>query len=318
MSLSPYVATLGRGPGRSRSLTQVEAAEAMKVMLSGRAAPEAVGALLMLLRMKGETPEEIAGFASAAQAAAPELPKVALDWPSYAAGRTRGLPWFLLSARLVAMAGFPVLLHGRNGSDSAVRAHLGAAGIPLADSGAAIQAGLDAAGIAYAPLEQLHPGLFNLLDLRRALGLRSCINTVCRMLNPARAAASVQGVFHPSYRLVQTEAAQIMGWSALTVIKGGGGEFERHPGKALECFGLRAGLPFDDILDAIAPGEARRLSDVPPEVDLAGLWSGKQNDPFAAAIVIGTAALALSTLDVQQPMETAQHLWTARHSALAA
>ena len=101
MSLATHVRTLGRGPGRSRSLTREEAAEAMALMLDG-AAPEAVGALLMLLRMKGETADEIAGFAEAAQAALREVGPVDLDWPSYAAGRTRGAPWFLLSAQLVA------------------------------------------------------------------------------------------------------------------------------------------------------------------------------------------------------------------------
>ena len=65
MTLAEHVRTLGRGPGRSRSLTQDEAADAMRLMLQGDAAPEAVGALLMLLRMKGETAEEIAGFARA-------------------------------------------------------------------------------------------------------------------------------------------------------------------------------------------------------------------------------------------------------------
>jgi hypothetical protein len=68
MSLALHVQTLGRGPGRSRALTDDEAADAMRVMLQGDAAPEAVGALLMLLRMKGETADEIAGFSRAAQA----------------------------------------------------------------------------------------------------------------------------------------------------------------------------------------------------------------------------------------------------------
>ena len=115
MSLAEHVRILGRGPGRSRSLTEAEARDAMEIVLSGAAAPEAVGALLMLLRMKGETAEEIAGLAAGAQAGLPALPPVDLDWPSYAAGRSRGLPWFLLAARLVAMDGHRVLLHGWNG-----------------------------------------------------------------------------------------------------------------------------------------------------------------------------------------------------------
>ena len=140
MSLATHVRTLGRGPGRSRSLTREEAAEAMALMLSGAAEPEAVGALLMLLRMKGETAEEIAGFTEAAQGALPDLGAVDLDWPSYAAGRTRGLPWFLLSARLVAEAGHRVLLHGWNGPDGAVRDGLARAGVAVADTR---RAGLD-------------------------------------------------------------------------------------------------------------------------------------------------------------------------------
>mgnify|MGYP000294529187 CR=1 FL=1 len=112
MSLADHVRTLGRGPGRSRSLTEAEARDAMQIMLAGNAAPEAIGALLMLLRMKGETAQEIAGFAAAAQAFGDPGRCADLDWPVYAAGRTRGLPWFLLSARLVAAAGHKVLLHG--------------------------------------------------------------------------------------------------------------------------------------------------------------------------------------------------------------
>lgn len=65
MSLSEHVRTLARGSGRARSLTFDEAGETMALMLDG-AAPEAVGALLMLLRRKGETAQEIAGFAAAA------------------------------------------------------------------------------------------------------------------------------------------------------------------------------------------------------------------------------------------------------------
>ena len=309
--LAPLVATVGRGPGRSRSLTQAEAAEAMEIMLSGHAAPEAIGALLMLLRMKGETADEIAGFAQAAQGAGPALPRADLDWPSYAAGRTRGLPWFLLSVRLLAQAGHRVVLHGWNGSDASVRAHLDQAGIALAQDPRAAEAALARAGAVYLPLEHMHPGLFHLLSLRPVFGLRSCINTVARMLNPARAGASVQGVFHPSYRLVQADAAGLLGWRALSVIKGGGGEFERHPGKAVAGFGLRDGAPWEATYGALG-ADTRRLSEVAPCVGLAGLWSGAVRDAFAQAIVIGTAALALDTLGVAAPQARAEALWNAR------
>lgn len=311
MTLAPYVAILGRGPGRSRSLTQDEAQEAMTAMLADGAAPEAVGALLMLLRMKGETAEEIAGLARAAQSALPDFPPVDLDWPSYAAGRTRGLPWFLLSALLVAQAGHRVLLHGWNGADPSVRDGVRQLAIPMGRAGLA-------RGIAYVPLECLSPALFRLLTLRDVLGLRSCVNTVCRMLNPGQARASVQGVFHPSYRLLQSDAAGLMGWEALSVIKGGGGEFERHPGRTTALFGRRARHPVDRS-DPQLIDDQRRLSDGPQDPALlTALWAGTWYDPFAEATVIGTAALALDTLGEAAPLDQARALWADRPQARAA
>ncbi|WP_283646277.1 glycosyl transferase family protein [Marinovum algicola] len=318
MSLAPYVRILGRGPGRSRSLTQEEAQEAMALMLRGAVAPEAIGALVMLMRMKGETPEEIAGFARAAGATLPPLPRPDLDWPSYAAGRTRGLPWFLLSARLVARAGHRVLMHGYNGADGAVRQGLGPAGIPLIADPADCAQSLTTQGVAYLPLETLSPRLFALLRLRDVLGLRSCVNTVCRMFNPGGAAASVQGVFHPCYRGLQTEAAQHLGLTRQTVIKGGGGEFERHAGKQIACFGLRDGAAWQSVAPALTD-DTRRLDDGDTDpAHLAALWAGDRDDPFARAVVTGTAALALETLGHDRPEELAQSLWARRHRARAA
>ena len=316
MSLADHVRTLGRGPGRSRSLNRSEATDAMQLMLSGTAAAEATGALLMLLRMKGETAEEIAGFAAAAQATLPPLPHVDLDWPSYAAGRTRGTPWFLLSAKLVAQAGHRVLLHGWNGPDRKVRDGLALAGIPIAESTDMAAQLLDTQCIAYLPLEAWHPALFNLLNLREVLGLRSCINTVCRMLNPGASKASVQGVFHPSYRLLQADAAALLGWQSLTVIKGGGGEFERHPAKAIAAFGLREGEIWDSAFHALRP-ETRRLTTQGGTVHLPQT-ALSHPDPFETDVIVGTAALALDTLGASDAAAQAHALWDAYRPASAA
>lgn len=316
MSLAPYVKILGRGPSRSRDLTQDEARAAMDIILRGEAAPEAIGALLMLLRMKGETAEELAGFVQAARASidwGDVIP--ALDWPSYAAGRTRGLPWFLLSAKLVAQAGYPVLLHGWNSHQSThadVRAGLAIAGIAVAEAQGAAKETLARDGIAYTPLETLSPALFDLLRLRDVLGLRSCINTVLRLLNPTGADASVQGVFHPSYREVQADACALLGQRNLTVIKGGGGEFERHTSKDIQAFGARASQSWQASF-ASTHSETRRLAEghIDP-ADLAALWAGTLNDAFAQSVVLGTAALALHTLGDADAETTAQTLWANR------
>ncbi|SFG65810.1 Anthranilate phosphoribosyltransferase [Palleronia marisminoris] len=323
MSLAPYVRILARGQGRARSFTMDEAFEAMRLILSPEADREAVGAILMLMRMKGETAEEIAGFAAAARTDLGPWPgeAPALDWPTYAAGRSRGLPWFLLSARLVASAGVPVLLHGWNSHQSkgaSVRDALGPLGIPQPGSTEAAADALGRKGLAYLPLETFSPGLMSLLRLRDVLGLRSCVNTVCRMLNPAAAPAAVQGVFHPSYRELQADAARLLALDRLTVLKGGGGEFEHHPAKDIAIFGLRDGQPWTGLTGQ--PLDAhRRLADAPSDPGaLTAIWTGERQDDFAEAIVLSTAALALDTAGIAEPEATARNLWDARARDLAA
>lgn len=333
MSLAPFIRAMGRGPSRARSLDAAEAEEAMGLILAGAADPAAVGALLMLMRYRGETPEEIAGFTRAVRTALPAWggPQPALDWPSLAAGRSRGLPWFLLSARLVAGAGYPVLLHGWNsarhqGEAASVVGALPAAGIAMAgDPG---QAGdlLARDGIVYLPLGGYAPRVLEVLQLRDVLGLRSAMNTVARMVNPAQAPALVQGVFHPPYRRLQQEAARILGQPRLAIIKGGGGEFERNPAKEVAVNGLGDGADFDVVAPELLVDTSVRMAEGPAlpldAASLAALWSGAATDPFAEAIVTGTAALALfalgATTEIAAADTLARALWQDRDRRRAA
>lgn len=320
-ALAPYVRILGRGPGRTRALTRDEAREAMTLILDGRAAPEAVGALLMLMRFRGENADEVAGCVDAVRAGMPAWDGlgVDLDWPSYAAGRSRGAPLFLLAARLVAQAGHRVLLHGWNSHQSQVadvRRALPELGIPEATTPAEARSALDAGNLAYVPIERMAPRAYDVLRLRDVLGLRSCINTVLRMLNPGDAPVAVQGVFHPSYRDLQAEAGRLLGRGRISVIKGGGGEFERHPGKTVQVFGLAEGAVFERPTAALVD-ETRRLHEAGEErAPLAALWAGTARDAFAEAVVIGTAGLALWSLGRAGTPEAgdalARELWEAR------
>lgn len=301
MSLAPFVRIVARGKGRARPLTQAEAQAAMECILNDTAEPEAIGALLMVLRLRGEVASEIAGFAAALSAhVAGKLPLADLDWPCYAAGRTRGAPLFLLSAKLVAQAGYRVSLHGWNSHQSTqapVRDHLAGLGISLDSS----------APISYAPLETLSPEAFELLKLRDVFGLRSCINTVLRMWNPSNAKTTIQGVFHPSYRSLQALAAEALGQKSLTIIKGGGGEFERHPSKELEVFCLRDGEHSRHVASALY-GTKGRSQDFNKDIDPKALWRGDQTDEFAIQTVIGTAGLALWALGAKKQIAQADNL----------
>jgi anthranilate phosphoribosyltransferase len=137
------------------------------------------------------------------------------------------------------------------------------------------------------------PGLVRLLALRGVLGLRSPLNTVARLLDPAAAACGFDGVFHPAYMALHVAVAERLGRRRLAVIKGAGGEAERTPTKPVTLQGWdRDGGAWVEEWPALLPG-ARAVE--PPEsiASFQALWAGTSDDPAAAATVIGSAAVAL-------------------------
>ena len=318
-----YVATLGRGPGKSRALTRAEARDAFALVLADAVHPAQLGAFLMLLRYRGEDPDEITGLVEAACSAirdehgAGSVGAVDLDWPSYGAGRTRGAPWFLLSALALSQAGLRVLMHGSNEFSSGipVAAALAALGRQPATDAAAVREALDRTGFAYWPIERLLPEIDRLLGMRRLFGLRSPVNTVARLLDPGNARASVDGVFHPAYIAVHLGVAERLERRSLLVIKGGGGEAERPPSKATAAHLWskeqgRSELLLPALIDAPDAGE-------PDTFDAwARVWRGEQGRPGAVQTVIGSIALGLLALDAALDPDTAdrraREIWAGR------
>jgi anthranilate phosphoribosyltransferase len=306
-----YVATLGRGPGRSRALTRAEAADAMAMLLAGTPDPMQVGAFLMLLRYRGEDPQEIAGLVEAAHAAC-ALPgtRVDLDWPSYGAGRTRGAPWFLLAALALAASGVRVLMHGSNefSGGMTVPQALERLGLAQAASGDAAGEMLERQNFAYLPLASLCPPMADLLGLRRLFGLRSPVNTVARLLDPAGASAGVDGVFHPPYIETHLATAELLGRPRLLVLKGGGGEAERNPARPVAAHLWVRGQGREALalpaLEGLAATDAQ-------EPDLAAVWRGTVQAPGIEARVVGTIALGLLALGRGGDAE-ARAVWQAR------
>ncbi len=312
-----YVRTLGRGPGKSRALTRDEARDALTAVLRGEAAPEQVGAFLMLLRYRGEAPDEISGLVEAGRAAfgaglPASCPQVALDWPSYGAGRTRGEPWFLLSALALAASGVTVLMHGSNefSQGTAVEAGMAELGLPVSQSREQAADALSRTGFAYLPLAVLCPPLDRLLTLRGILGLRSPINTAVRLLNPFDAPASVAGVFHPPYVDVHVGAAELLGRGRLAVVKGGGGEAERNPAKPVAVHLWNAQTGRRELLLPADPPSPERGT-------LADAWrTGTGHGADVARTTIALALLALGHADDAESADRqASEIWARRLAA---
>lgn len=320
-----FVAALGRGPSLSRDLTQDEAVEAMRMILAGRVEPIQLGAFLMLMRYKKETPAELAGFVRAAResfgAEAPAA-RADLDWPSYA-DRHRQLPWFVPAALLLAENGIRVAMHGIAGHDEGflpTRRVLAAFDIRPSDSMAEAEAVLEARNFAYLSLEGFCPGLGALFDLRPLMGLRSPVNSLARELNPFRAPHQLQGVFHPTYREPHAETARLLGQAHAAVFKGIGGEIQRNPFKPCEVEVLSEGRRRQEIWPPLLDGPAFnwRSEALEPERVVA-LWRGTIADPAPEAAVTGTAAIALKVLgraaDIDGAQALAEAMWRRRPRA---
>jgi len=299
-------------------LTREEAHTAFAMVLHGEVDPHQVGAFLMLLRFRGEDPDEITGMVEAARAHADPGWRdcdVDLDWPSYGAGRTRGAPWFLLAALALARSGITVLMHGSNDFSSGIAVEDGLAALGLRPDGDAA-ASLRANRFAYLPLRTIAPAMDRLLDMRRLFGLRSPVNTAARLLNPADAPFGVDGVFHPPYIAVHLGVAERMRRRRLLVLKGGGGEAERVPLKPATASVWDRDTGTQEIV--LPPVEGLRSH--PPAEDtpasFAAIWNGDSAPETPLATIRATIALGLLALrradDPARAIQDAATIWARR------
>ncbi len=319
---APYLKVIGKGPNMSRPFTQVEAREAMSMIIAGEIEPEQLGAFLLLLRYRGETAEELAGFVEAARDAL-NLPSTSItpdiDWPSYA-DRHRQQPWFVLAALLLAQQGIKILMHGITGESEGyapTRPVLKLLGIEVSPNIESASATMATKGLAYIGLEGFLPTIEALFDLRPVLGLRTLVNTFARAINPLQAPCQLQGVVHPPYREAHQSVSVLLGQPSAIVFKGGGGEVQRNPLKACRVAWVRDGVTGEEEWPALLPGTSFdwRDENLAPE-RVVSLWARKIHEPAVEAAIVATTALALHavgrTSTPEEADQLAQKLWSDR------
>mgnify|MGYP003608735693 FL=1 len=223
MSISHHIKEIGRGKDGARSLTREQAADLMGQLLDGTVTDLEVGAFCLAMRIKGETPAEMAGFLDATHARITPVPAPATTvvLPSY--NGARKLPVLTpLLALLLAREGLAVLVHGTDTESGRVSTQsvLSALDIPAHTAITPIPAG----SVAFVPTGLLHPGLKRLLDVRRVVGLRNPAHSLVKLMQPcAGPAVLVSSYTHPEYLQSMSATLALTGTRAL-LLRGTEGE----------------------------------------------------------------------------------------------
>jgi len=317
-----FVAILGRGKTKQRHLTLDESREAMTMILRDEVLPEQLGAFLMLLRLKEEAPEEIAGFTLAARGEMDlpkNLPTVDIDWSSYAGKRIQ-LPWYILSVLALVNAGYSVLMHGTEGHTPGriyTRKTLEKLGFQAATSLDDAANQIRTRRFSYVPLELISPPLQHMINLRPVFGLRSPVHSFSRMLNPFSAETMMLGIFHRGFMEIHAGAAQYMNQPRMAVFRGEGGEVERRPNKPTQVWTTNGTAKpvvetWPTLLDT-----PHQPADEDMNIDvLAQVWRGQIKGGYGEAAIIGTIAVTLRTMgkagSTEMAERLAQEIWAAR------
>lgn len=248
---APVIREIGRGKKGARDMSQADARLVYEAMLERRVSDLELGALLIGLRIKGESAPEIAGFLEAAQASFAPLRAPVGDFapvviPSY--NGSRQLPNLTpLLALLLAREGVPVLLHGVSEDPGRVTSaeifsELGIA--PLPDV-AQVSDALAKQIPVFMPLSQLAPKIHQLLQLRRVLGLRNSTHTLVKIMQPfAQPALRLVSYTHPEYLPVLSDYFLSLSDHArgdVFLMRGTEGETVAHPRRANAVTWFHAG-----------------------------------------------------------------------------
>jgi anthranilate phosphoribosyltransferase len=230
---------IGRGAKGARSLERDAAATLFGGMLDGSVGDLELGAILIALRIKSESLDELLGFKQAmdtqgAQVVVPDGPRCVV-LPSYNGAR-RQPNLMPLVAMLLARDGVPVLIQGRHDFESRVSPFelLAALGITPASDTAEAGAQLASRHLTCLQVSTLLPGLDRLLSLRPRMGVRSSAHTMAKLLDPCRGrSVRVVAVTHPEYLERMDEFLRADGGHAM-LLRGTEGEIYANPRRCPE------------------------------------------------------------------------------------
>ncbi|MDP3309631.1 MAG: DNA-binding protein YbiB [Polaromonas sp.] len=286
MSIAQYIKVIGRGKDGAKPITREQAADLFGQVLDGTVTDLEIGGFCLAMRIKGETPEEMAGFLDAtyqrmSRFPASERPVVVL--PSYSGARKLPVLTPLL-ALLLAREGLPVLVHGTATESSRI---FTSDVLSVLDIHALTAIKQIASGeVVFAATELLCPGLQRLLDVRRALGRRNPAHSLGKIMNPCLGKALVVSSYtHPEYAISMGQTFELIAADAL-LLRGTEGEVvadaRRTPQMEAFIGGKRT------LLQTSQPGTLASVPDLPAVID------SDSTAMYIRAVMSGSAAVPAS------------------------
>ncbi len=277
------------------SLTREEAQCAMGTIMAGEATPAQIGALLAALHVRGETVEEITGFASSLRSAAVAVvldTDGAIDTCGTGGDRSRTFNISTVAAIVAAAAGARVAKHGNRAASSSCGSAdvLEALGIRIDLGPDGVAACIREAGIGFMFAPRFHPAMRHAAPVRGEIGIRTVFNVLGPLANPAGVRRQLLGV--PSVSLGETMAAVLrdLGAERALVVHGGDGLDEITTSGETLTWELRDGSIRSRSIDPRSLGV--------PEAPRAALVGGdaKANAAIATRVLEGVAGAQRSAV----------------------
>jgi anthranilate phosphoribosyltransferase len=287
------------------SLSEAESRAAFGAVMQGEATPAQIAALLVGLRVKGETPEEVAGAADALRGAMIRLPAIDSDDLVDTCGTGGGaIGTFNIStaaALLAAGMGVRIAKHGNRSFTSQCGSAdvLEALGVPIDVSVKVMERALRDAGIVFMFAPLMHPAMRHVGPVRSELGIPTVMNIVGPLANPACAGRQVVGVADVKRVPLIAGALRALGTVHALVVHGEPGMDEISPLGVSRVVEIRDGNTREWMIDpadyGFATGNAAELSGGPPFRNAAAVSAVLDGSapPTAVAAVVLNAAAAL-------------------------
>ncbi|OVY78662.1 anthranilate phosphoribosyltransferase [Yersinia pestis subsp. microtus bv. Xilingolensis] len=212
---------------RAESMSQEESQQLFAAIVRGELEPSQLAAVLISMKVRGETPAEIAGAAQALLADAQHFPRpdyLFADIVGTGGDGTNSINISTASAFVAASCGVKVAKHGNRSvsSRSGSSDLLAAFGIRLDMSAEQSRLALDDLGVCFLFAPQYHTGFRHAMPVRQQLKPRTLFNVLGPLINPARPPLALIGVYSPELVLPIAQTLKVLGYQRAAVVHGGG------------------------------------------------------------------------------------------------